>query len=369
MKLGLGLYHHLLTDENFQFARQAGATHIVAHLVDYFRGGNCNPRDNQPTGTELGWGLAGDPDHLWTVAELSELRGHVEQCGLKLEAIENFDPAHWHDILLDGPRKRQHFENVKTLIRNVGTAGIPIIGYNFSIAGVCGRTCRPYARGEAMSVGMEGPCDDPMPLGMAWNMVCDPDAPSGVVPVATPEQLWQRLDSFLCEVLPVAEAAGVKLALHPDDPPMPAMRGQPRLVYQPRLYQRVLDLNPSPANMLEFCLGSLAEMTEGDVYQAVDQYSRQNRIAYVHFRNITGKVPFYRETFIDDGDIDMIRVLRLLKMNGFEGVLIPDHTPQMTCAAPWHAGMAYAMGFMRAALRAVEEGQGGDSFCPGKGAG
>jgi len=153
----------------------------------------------------------------------------------------------------------------------------------------------------------------------------------------------------------VAEAAGVKLALHPDDPPMPTMRGQPRLVYQPRLYQRVLDLKPSPANALEFCLGTLAEMTEGDLYDAVEQYSRQGKLAYVHFRNITGKVPYYRETFVDDGDIDMLRVLRILKANRFDGVLIPDHTPQMTCGAPWHAGMAYAMGYMRAALQALDQ--------------
>ena len=72
MKLGLGLYRHMLTRENFQFARQAGATHIVAHLVDYFKGGAHNPGDNQPTGTERGWGLAGDPEKLWSAEELRD---------------------------------------------------------------------------------------------------------------------------------------------------------------------------------------------------------------------------------------------------------------------------------------------------------
>ena len=354
MKIGLGLYRHMLTRDNFQFARQAGATHIVAHLVDYFKGGAQNPRDNQPTGTDRGWGLAGDPRQLWTTAELTTLRQEIESEGLHLEAIENFDPAHWHDVLLDGPRKKAHLENVKTIVRRVGQAGIPIMGYNFSIAGVCGRTHQPYARGQAMSVGMEGPLETPMPNGMAWNMIVDANAPPGNVASATPEQLWQRLADFLGEILPVAEAAGVKLALHPDDPPLPFMRGQPRLVYQPQLYQRVLDLRPSPANALEFCLGTLAEMTEGSLYEAVDQYSRQGKIGYVHFRNVTGKVPYYRETFIDDGDIDMIRVLRILRKNGYAGVLIPDHTPQMTCAAPWHAGMAFALGYLRAALQIIE---------------
>ncbi len=353
MKLGLGLYRHMLTRENFQFARQAGATHIVAHLVDYFRGGVHGAHDDQPTGTDYGWGLAGDPNQLWTTEELTRLRHDVESAGLKLEAIENFDPAHWHDVLLDGPKRPQHIENVKTIIRRLGEAGIPVMGYNFSIAGVAGRTRGNYARGDAPSVGMEGPYDAPMPNGMAWNMVFDPNAPAGHVPSATHAQLWNRLERFLNEVLPVAEAAGVKLAAHPDDPPMPTIRSQPRLVYQPQHYQKLIDLNLSRSNTLEFCIGSLAEMTEGDVYEAVDQYSRQHRLGYVHFRNVTGKVPTYKETFIDDGDIDMLRVLQILKRNGFDGVLIPDHTPAMSCAAPWHAGMAYAMGYMKAAMKVV----------------
>jgi mannonate dehydratase len=112
-------------------------------------------------------------------------------------------------------------------------------------------------------------------------------------------------------------------------------------------------LKPSPRNALEFCLGTVAEMTEGDVYEAVDTYSHQGKLAYVHFRNVRGKVPTYRETFIDEGDVDMLRVLRILQRNGFEGVLIPDHAPQMACAAPWHAGMAYALGYLQAARAAV----------------
>ena len=354
MKLGLGLYRHLLTRENFQFARQAGATHLVVHLVDYFKGGPHNPRDNQPTGDAQSWGLAGDPNQLWSLEELTELRKAIEAEGLKLEAIENFDPAHWHDVLLDGPKKKAQLEDVKTIIRRLGQAGIPTMGYNFSIAGVCGRVTGRFARGGAVSVGMDGPLDTPVPKGMIWNMVYDVNAPKGAQTAITQEELWRRLADFLNEVVPVAEDAGVKLAAHPDDPPMPTMRGQPRLVYQPHLYQRLLDLKPSPANALEFCLGSLAEMTEGDIYQTVERYSRQGKLAYVHFRNVIGKVPYYKETFVDDGDIDMLRVLRILKKNDFDGVLIADHTPQMSCDAPWHAGMAYAMGYMRAALQVLE---------------
>jgi mannonate dehydratase len=113
-------------------------------------------------------------------------------------------------------------------------------------------------------------------------------------------------------------------------------------------------LKPSPRNALEFCVGTLAEMTEGDIYDAVETYSRQGKLAYVHLRNVCGKVPFYKETFIDDGDVDVLRVLRILQRNNFTGVIIPDHAPQMSCAAPWHAGMAYALGYLRAGLQVVE---------------
>jgi mannonate dehydratase len=211
-----------------------------------------------------------------------------------------------------------------------------------------------FARGDAEAVGMEGPLDKPLPHGMVWNMVYDKNAAPGNVPSATSEQLWQRLKVFLDALIPVAEEAGVTLAAHPDDPPLANVRAQPRLVWQPALYQKLIDLKPSPRNALEFCVGTLAEMTDGDIYDAVDNYSRQKKLAYVHLRNVHGKVPFYKETFIDDGDVDVLRVLRILKKNNFKGVIIPDHAPQMSCSAPWHAGMAYALGFLRAGLKILD---------------
>ena len=359
MKLGFGLYHHMLTPTYFAFAKQLGATHVVVHLVDYFKGGGAvNPRNDQPVGDELGgWGYAGDPEQLWPVEELRRIKRQIEDAGLTWEAIENFDPAHWSDVLLDGPRKKHQLEGLKTMIRRVGEAGIPVIGYNFSIAGVAGRVTGPFARGGAISVGMEGPQNTPLPLGMVWNMVYDPAAPAGCLPPASSGDLWRRVEDFLNECLPAAEAAGVRLAAHPDDPPMPTVRGQPRLVYRPELYQKLIDINHSPSNQLECCVGTLQEMNGGDAYEAVDRYSAQQRIAYVHLRNVRGKVPYYKETHIDDGDIDVLRILRILAKNKFSGVIIPDHAPLLTCEAPWHSGMAFAMGYLRACLKAVEEEQ------------
>lgn len=352
MKLGLGLYRHMLNRDHYRFAKQAGATHIVVHLADYFRPGELS--------TASGGGVLGratGSDH-WTYDELRALRAAINDEGLELAAVENFDPGHWHDVLLDGPRKREQLENIKLTIRNMGRAGIPCMGYYFSIAGVWGRTEIHSARGGAAGVGFlesQTPEQTPIPKGTVWNMVVDEAALPGSLPEVASDEIWGRLEDFLLSVVPVAEEAGVRLAAHPDDPPLPVLRGMARLVTQPQHYERLLDLAPSHHNSLEFCLGTIAEMPHGDydLYEAVDRFSRAGNIAYIHFRNVRGKAPNYEEVFVDEGDIDMFRVLRILEGNGYDGVLIPDHTPQMTCDDPWRAGMAHALGWMSAALSAV----------------
>ncbi len=353
MKLGFGLYRHMLNDDHYRFAKQCGATHLVIHMVDYFGHQKKDKREaSQPVGQKDGWGEAGTGE-LWSVEELANIKNQINKHGLELEAIENFDPAMWHDVLLDGPKKNQQMETLKQQVRNVGEAGIPVFGYNFSLAGVYGRITGPFARGEAVAVGMDGSDDTPVPNGMVWNMIYDRDAPEGTLPAISDEELWKRFSYFIENIIPAAEESGVKMAAHPDDPPVSRLRNTPRLVYQPHLYQRLIDTKPSPNNCLEFCLGTLSEMTDGDIYEATDLYSRQNKIAYVHFRNVVGKAPHYKEVFVDEGDIDMLKILRILKKNSFDGVLIPDHTPHMTCNAPWYAGMAYAMGYMKAAMQIV----------------
>jgi mannonate dehydratase len=358
MKLGLGLYRGLLTPDNFHFAKQAGVTHLVVHLVDYFKG--ANPALSSGT-DELGWGVTRNQDRPWGYDDLAGLKREIEANGLVWEAIENFDPSHWYDVLLDGPRKREQLEGLKRTIQTVGRLGVPIMGYNFSVAGVWGWVKGPYGRGGAKALVYDESQIDkdvPMPNGMVWNMVYDPDAPAGRVPPVASDELWQRLEWFLSRILPVAEENGVRLALHPDDPPTESLRGSARLVNRADKYQRMLDLVPSRASALEFCLGTLAEMPEGPdaVYDAVARYGAAGRIAYVHARNVRGTVPRYQEVFVDEGDLDMLRVVGLLHDVGYDGVIIPDHTPEMTCGAPWHAGMAFALGYLRAAIQVAERG-------------
>lgn len=363
MKLGLGLYRNMLTRENYRFARQAGCTHLVAHLVDYFADQVIPSADRPGDGT---WGITRGGAKLWELDEILAIKREMNEEGLEWEAIENFDPAHWHDILLDGPKRAEQIEHIKTILQRVGEAGIPIIGFNFSIAGVWGLVRRDWARGKAVSVGFVsheqgGPVEPPIPRGQVWNMTYDPEtaARGEPIPPVTQQQLWDRIERFLSDVLPTAEKAGVTLALHPDDPPMPTIRGHARLVYQSHLYRQLFDRVPSKHLKAEFCLGTLQEMNSvdgRDVYEVTDEHSRRGEIGYVHFRNVRGKVPTYQETFVDDGDLDMIRVLQILHRNGYDGVVIPDHTPEMSCDAPWHAGMAYALGYIKAAMRCVERG-------------
>lgn len=346
--LGFGLYRHMLTRDYYRFARQCGATHLIIHLVDYH--GNCSNETNQPIGDGYGWGRARRDDAVWELPALLQLKEEMASEGLTLYGIENFNPFDWYDVLLDGPRKHEQIERLKQIIRNVGAAGIPVFGYNFSLAGVGGRIEGPFARGGALSVGMDALTTDPLPEGMVWNMQYADTLGPGVQPACTSEELWARVGWFLDELLPVAEQAGVRLAAHPDDPPVPELRGTPRLVHRVELYDRLEALRPSRSNCFEYCLGTLAEAEGEDLYGYTDKYARSGKLAYIHLRNVSGKAPRYHETFLDDGDLDVRRIMRILREADYEGVVIPDHTPLMTCSAPWHAGMAYAMGYLKALI-------------------
>ncbi|MDX8498821.1 mannonate dehydratase [Mesorhizobium sp. VK4C] len=351
MKIGLGLYRESLTPDNFRFARQAGATHIVAHLTNYFRG--RDPSLSAGCAKE-GWGDC-SADELWDYEDFAGLVKTVRDNGLEIAAIENFSPRFWSDVLLDGPDRIKQIEGLKRLIRDAGRAGIPCIGYNFSIAGVWGWSRGPFARGEAMSVGLDLAAIDPdlpLPDGVVWNMRYRAGRPDAEPVTVSSDELWQRLGAFLREVVPVAEEAGVVLAAHPDDPPAEALRGTARLVNRPEKYDRLMDIVDSPSNGLELCLGSLQEMPGTDeIYGHVRRFAQRGRIGYIHFRNVRGKVPNYHETFVDDGDIDMAEIVRILRDEGYDGVIIPDHTPEMSCDAPWHAGKAFALGYMRALMQ------------------
>lgn len=351
MRVGLTLAGENLCEDGARFASQLGVSDVVIHFIDYAAGADAHAYlAGRDVGPVLGDGRS---ERWWDFERMSAAVRMLARHGLRIAALENLAPIFWSDILLDGPRKREQMEGLKRLVRDAGRAGIPAIGYNFSIAGVWGWRRVPTARGGATTVEFDAAkfdADRPIPDGMVWNMQYRAAVP-GAPPVSVAnDELWQRVAWFLAELAPIAEDAGVKLAAHPDDPPVETLRGTARLVNTPAKYDRLLSLFDSPANALEFCIGSVAEMADSNVYETTRRFARQKAIAYVHFRNVRGRVPKYEETFIDDGDVDMTEIVRILRDETYDGVLVPDHVPDMTCLAPWHAGHAYTVGYMKALL-------------------
>ncbi|MFY7953704.1 MAG: mannonate dehydratase, partial [Armatimonadaceae bacterium] len=137
--------------------------------------------------------------------------------------------------------------------------------------------------------------------------------------------------------------------------PLRTLRGTGRLICHPDDYHALFSKRPHPSLKAELCLGTVGEMPGADIYDLTDRLSREDRIGYIHFRNVKGKVPHYHEVFVDEGETDMIRILRILHKNQYQGVLIPDHTPVMQCAAGWHAGIAFALGYMKAAMTLIAQ--------------
>ena len=353
MRVGLTLSGDNLTSDGARFASQLGVTDVVIHLNTYGKGA---PEAVAAYEAGAVGPVNGDviDEPLWDFDKMSAIVRMLAEHGLRVAALENFSPKFWSDVLLDGPAKRDQMEGLKRLVRDAGRAGIPVVGYNFSLAGVWGWQRKPAARGGAMTVSFDMDEFDhsaPIPDGMIWNMRYRPTV-AGATPVAVSHtELWQRLDWFLNELVPVAEEAGVKLAAHPDDPPADFLRGTARLVNTHTKYDRLLDVVRSPSNALEFCIGSLAEMSEGDIYDTTRHFARKGALAYVHFRNVRGQVPRYIETFVDDGDVDMTEIVRVLRDENYDGVLVPDHVPDLHGSkSPWHAGNAYTIGFMRALI-------------------
>lgn len=350
LKLGLGLYKSLLNTKNFQFAKQAGASHLVVQLVDYMKGDE-NP--NLAANYLNGWGKTENVNRFWELDDLKRLKQEITAQGLEWDTIENFDPAHWYDILLDGPRKVRQLENLKMMLHNMGQVGIKNMGYYFSLAGVWGWTSEKYGRGLPVTVGYnENAIHTQVPIqnGMVWNMTYDSNAKQGIVGRVSREEMWQRLSWFLEHIIPIAEENGIRMLAHPDDPPVPVLRETARLFYTEDTYEELLSISDSPSNGFEFCMGTIQEMKGSNVLAFLDKHSKAGNIGYIHFRNVKGQVPSYREVFVDEGDIDMEKAVQILKKNNYDGIIIPDHSPAMSCNAPWHASMAFALGYMKALI-------------------
>jgi mannonate dehydratase len=285
----------------------------------------------------------------WRVDDLLALRRRVESFGLRVEALENTPTAFYRDAILGGPRCAEQLEHYRATVRAIGEAGIPILGFHWMANEVWRTELARPGRGGARVTAFDR------------ARIAEPDAPTHGRTFAE-DELWAAFERFLASVLPVAEEHGVRLALHPDDPPLPALGGIPRIFSTAAGLRRALDLAGSRALGLEFCLGTVSSMGPGAL-ETLASFAERGEIAYVHFRDVRGAVPAFEEVFLGEGNVDVVAAMRALAAAGFDGFVIDDHTPLLDgdpdIDPDWvkseyaYLGRAHAIGYLQALVASV----------------
>jgi len=281
--------------------------------------------------------LAPRGERPWDLGPLTALKQHYADHGFRLVAIE--DTAPMDKVRMGLPGRDEQIEQVIDQIKAMGQLEIPVLCYNWMAINSWGRTDTAVPlRGGALASGFDLQVYEALP----------PLVEPGSV---TAEQLWEGLEYFLTAVVPVAEAAGVRLGLHPDDPPIPVVRGLPRLASSIDSYRRGLKIVDSPANSVTLCQGNFTLMTD-DLPSVIREFGQADRIAFVHFRDVKGDVESFHETFHDEGKTDLAECMRAYHEVGFTGPLRPDHVPTLVGeenTTPGYAanGRLFAVGYIR----------------------
>jgi mannonate dehydratase len=245
---------------------------------------------------------------------LARIQADFTAAGLTIAGVESY-PVAAEKIKLGLPGRDEEIQNFCAALEALGKLGIPMVCYNFMAGLGWYRTnVAVPARGGALTSAFDlrdaekqGPTE--------WGVVSE-------------EKIWQNLEYFLKAVIPVAEKAKVKMALHPDDPPVSPLRGIGRILTSAANYRRVLNLVPSPVNGITFCQANFKLMGE-DIEALARQWCSQNKIFFVHFRDVDGTREHFVETFHDNGPTDMARMLKAYHESGFDGPMRPDHAPTM----------------------------------------
>lgn len=291
-------------------------------------------------------------DEAWSVEGLSRLRERVESFGIRLEMVPlplssvYITKAEYPHIMLGkSPERDREIDEICQMIRNAARAGIPALKYNLTILGVV-RTAPTRGRGGALysTFVYEQARQDP-PLTEAGPVSAD--------------EMWERITYFLKRVIPVAEEYKVRMACHPHDPAMPAdkgFRGVHRVLGSVEGLKRFIEIVPSPYHGLNFCQGTVAEMLKDpgrEIYDVIRYFGERKKIFNVHFRNIRGGFLNFQETFPDDGDVDMIRAIRVYKEVGYDGMIMPDHVPRIPGDEGSRQAFAFAFGYIQALIQMV----------------
>jgi mannonate dehydratase len=293
--------------------------------------------------------LSARPDD-WSVEALTRLRRHVESFGIRLAAVplpmspREISQAEMPDLLLDKePARDRAIERICQMIRNAGKAGIPLLQYNLTFIGMI-RTERVPGRGGASCAAFDYERAKQKPPLTAAGRI-------------TEDLYWTRITHFLERVVPVAEEAKVRIALHPQDPGMPkgkGFRGVETVLGCVEGLKRFIDTAPSPYHGLNFCQGTVSEMLEQpgeQIYDVIRWFGTRGKIFNVHFRNIRGGFLKFQETFPDEGDVDMPRALRVYRDCGYDGMIMPDHVPLIEGDKNKQKAFAFCFGYIQALLQ------------------
>jgi mannonate dehydratase len=338
MRIGTFLGAH---DDTFlQFCQQYGVTDIVGgfgSMKDYTR---KFPPD------------AGDkPGSHWDYLELVQLRERAEAFGLTLASMENPHPAWCFDhIMLGLPGRDQQLENLFITIRNMGRAGIPYYGYNWMVNPA--RLWRFSTRTSINYPARGGSHTDLLDMAEVDKAPLFRDREYGA------DEMWENYEYFVRAVVPVLEESGVRMGLHPDDPPAPKLGGIARLFYNPEGYQRAMDLANSQASAVNFCLGNWTAMGT-DIPASIRQFGEAGHILYGHAQGVQGTVPRFNECFLDEADCNYLEIVKTFEEVGLDTFLAVAHLPRtVNDASPQYQGHGFAIGFMAGIIKAAQRSKG-----------
>jgi mannonate dehydratase len=305
--------------------------------------------------------LAGEHGY-WSLFELRALRKRCDRDGLAIDGLENVPLAHFWKIQRGLPGRDEQIENYQLTIRNIAAVGISLLGYNFLPTYVWRTDMLDTGRGGAKVTSFDLARIGPGNALEGYRLT--PSEP--LAEPITAEQMWANHQYFLDAVLPVAEEHGVRLALHPDDPPVDVpLGGAARIFTSPDALLRAREqAGKSPAWGLNFCLGTVSEMGGEDAVNAViDGLGPDGAICYLHFRDVQGTVPAFKECFLGEGNYNPARVLARLHAVGFDGFVIDDHVPAMigdrdtwmdtSPEAYCSRGRAHAIGYLQGVLNGL----------------
>ncbi|HTX00989.1 MAG TPA: mannonate dehydratase [Acidimicrobiales bacterium] len=300
-------------------------------------------------------------EERWELGDLVVLRERVEAHGLRLEAIENLPHEFYEQAMLGEEGRDAEIENVCATLRNLGRAGIPILGFHWLPTSVWRTGFASRGRGGSVVSSFDlALAEDPSHAGELWIARRDKRVEDKKDSFSRGElfevgvqrddsEMWAAYEYFVDAVVPVAEEAGVQLALHPDDPPVPSLGGVARIFRDVDALKRAADHSPGPGFAIDLCLGTVSEMGgEEAVLEAVRYLAPRRKIAYVHLRDVRGTVPSFVECFLGEGNYRPPVVLRELAAHGFDGFILDDHTPALVGDSPYgHRGRAFALGYIQ----------------------